>query len=181
MSLVIRVCMAAVNGFKSESDDAFSTLVVASLFTGLLTSEDVAPRQTSASDVLVLLRSFVNSAVGPAPHATRRGALRGAGRVRKWKRGSVARPSSLMSLSWTSPQNDDATTKPIGTGQARVSERIPILCAVNLSHENESDHLRRMIRRRLLYMSASGAPVEGRSPQPQWENGKTNAPHATSR
>jgi hypothetical protein len=70
-----------------------------------------------------------------------------------------------MSLSWTSPQSEDvATTKPIGTGEARVSERIPICCPVNLSHENESDQSRSIIRGRVLNMSASGVLVEARRP-----------------
>ena len=66
-----------------------------------------------------------------------------------------------MSLAWTSPQNEDvAAAKPIRTGEARVAERIPICCPINLSHGSESDHSRRMIRGRVLNMSASGALVE---------------------
>jgi hypothetical protein len=66
-----------------------------------------------------------------------------------------------MSLSWTSPQNEAvAGAELIATGEARVSERITICCPVILSHGNESDHSRRMIRGRVLNMSASGALVE---------------------
>ena len=66
-----------------------------------------------------------------------------------------------MSLAWTSLQNEDgAAAKPIRTGEARVAERIPICCPVNLSHENESDHCRRIIRGRVLDMSAAGALIE---------------------
>ena len=70
-----------------------------------------------------------------------------------------------MSLAWTNPQNEDAAaTKPIGTGEARVLVRIPICCPVNLSHGNESHRGRRLIRGRVLNMSASGALIEALKP-----------------
>jgi hypothetical protein len=50
--------------------------------------------------------------------------------------------------------------KPTGTGEARVSERIPTCCPVTLSHGDESHHSRRMIRGIVLNMSASGVLVE---------------------
>jgi hypothetical protein len=66
-----------------------------------------------------------------------------------------------MSLCWTGPQNEDvATAELTATGEARISERIPICCPVSLSHENENSHSRRMIRGRVLNMSASGVLVE---------------------
>ena len=56
-----------------------------------------------------------------------------------------------MSLSWTNP---------IGTGdEARVSERIPICCPVNLAHGDE-----RTTRARVLNMSSSGVLIEARRP-----------------
>jgi len=68
-----------------------------------------------------------------------------------------------MSLSWTSPLNEDvAATIPIGTRAGRVSERIPICCPVNLSHG--SDDRTRMIRGRVLNISASGAMIEAVRP-----------------
>ena len=70
-----------------------------------------------------------------------------------------------MSLSWTSLQNEEATaTNPIGTGKARDSERIPICCPVNVSHGDESDPGRKMIRGRVLNMSSSGVLVEAPRP-----------------
>ena len=66
-----------------------------------------------------------------------------------------------MSLAWTSLQNEDvAGAKPIRTCEARVSERILICCPVILVHGSESYDSRRMIRGRVLNMSASGALVE---------------------
>ncbi len=80
-------------------------------------------------------------------------------------KGTAEQSGSLMSLAWTSPQNEDvAATKPIGTDEARGSERIPICCPVNLSHGNESDRSRRLIRGRVLNMSASGALIEALGP-----------------
>ena len=70
-----------------------------------------------------------------------------------------------MSLSWTSLQNEEATaTNPIGTGEARDSERIHICCPVNVSHGDESDPGRKMIRGRVLNMSSSGVLVEAPRP-----------------
>jgi hypothetical protein len=70
-----------------------------------------------------------------------------------------------MSLAWTSPQNEDvAAMKPIGTDEARGSERIPICCPVSLSNGNKSDRSRRLIRGRVLNMSASGALIEALGP-----------------
>src|SRR5579864_3823134 len=68
-----------------------------------------------------------------------------------------------MSLSWTSQLDEDvAATIPIGTRAGRVSQRIPICCPVNLSHG--SDDSRRMIRGRVLNISASGVLVEAPGP-----------------
>ncbi len=66
-----------------------------------------------------------------------------------------------MSLSWTSLQNDDvAATDPIGTGEARDSERIPICCPANLSYGDEGGPSRRTIQGRVLNMSTSGVLLE---------------------
>jgi hypothetical protein len=68
-----------------------------------------------------------------------------------------------MSLSWTSLQNEEVTgTNPIGTGEARDSERIPICCPVNVSHGDETR--RKMIQGRVLNMSSSGVLVEAPRP-----------------
>jgi len=70
-----------------------------------------------------------------------------------------------MSLSWTSLQNEDvAITNPIGTGEARDSDRIPVCCQVNVSHGGESGPSRKMIQGRVLNMSTSGVLVEARRP-----------------
>ena len=70
-----------------------------------------------------------------------------------------------MSVSWTSLQNEDvAATNPIGTGEARDSERIPICCPVNLSRGDESGPSRKMIQGRVLNMSSSGVLVEALRP-----------------
>jgi len=65
-----------------------------------------------------------------------------------------------MSVSWASQEIEDvaAATTPIGIDdEARVSERIPICCPVNLAHGNG-----RIIRGRLLNMSSSGVLIEAR-------------------
>lgn len=74
----------------SESDDAFAVLLVASLFAGLLKWElycaeaDLGFRRARALEVYLQIAPWTRS------DATQRGALRGAGRVKKWKRGSMA-------------------------------------------------------------------------------------------
>ena len=66
-----------------------------------------------------------------------------------------------MGLSWTSLQNEDvAVTNPIGTLEARISERMPICCPARLSYGDQSGHSKKIIRGRVLNMSASGALME---------------------
>jgi hypothetical protein len=69
----------------------------------------------------------------------------------------------FMSLSWTSQEVDNpAATNPAGTGEARVSERIPVCCPARLSHADQGDPT--MIRGRVLNMSGSGVLIEARKP-----------------